>query len=125
MSQIKEIRLKDFFPTFPYPPSFKVPENTLAEYIKKPLNVNYRIVEKKAFINYPTLFGKSFRNVWFSGEALLELTDYDLYCLELLFVDDDEERNLFEMFPSSEIYVYSLNRPFKTHPIAGGKIGVT
>lgn len=114
-----EIYLKDFIPSLPYPPCFKICKEDLDDYIKNPLQINYTTFEGKKFSNYPRLFGEKFRNVWFSGNALSTLSNHDLYCLENFFLTEEDRNLLLDHYSGAPIFVLSITYPIQVHPCDG------
>ena len=122
-----EVYLRDFVPTFPCPPLFRIELSELDYFFEKPYSSKFKKIEKEVYVQY-SLFGDSILSkVWFNMETLSELTNYHLYCLEIFLNDTDNEFNLREYFENSEIYIQDLEFPFRMyllHLNSGTALGV-
>lgn len=122
-----EVYLRDFVPTFPCPPLFRIELSELDYFFEKPYSSKFKKIGKEVYVQY-SLFGDSILSkVWFNMETLSELTNYHLYCLEIFLNDTDNNFNLREYFENSEIYIQDLEFPFRMyllHLNSGTALGV-
>ena len=119
-----DVYLRDFSPATPYPPGFTVPSKMLDSYLAQALEVRYKKRENQTFVNYPTLFGKAFSNVWFEKNLVNKIKNHDLYCISC-FLNQEYDEYDFLFDSNVPVLVYSVDYPLSIHVLPGGSgIGI-